>query len=297
MNNQSMMEGLRMLAVETAQQLETVQDHGKLWCAPPAGSEAAADLANRESGPSSAWGEAPVRDVMDIVWMALELADENVRAVGALLGHPQRTCYPFEVLSRAVIEAASLAFWLTEGGVDVRARVARGIVYRMNGATRMEEALDSIGGPHPGEQRRDYGELANDVKQAAADLGLTLTHPGGKWDCAGERYPGYLARASKLSASFSRTPGVPYQVYSGVAHAELWGLWRGCEQLPRNGHPHDRYQLAFTPLAVHSTIQALVGAVTAAAGRTATYLGAATVAAELAKWAGEAGQRLDVLRP
>ncbi len=297
MNNQPMMEDLRMLAAETAQQLEAVQDHGKLWCAPPAGSEAATDLANRETGPSGAWGEAPVRDVMDIVWMALGLADENVRAVGALLNQPQRTCYPFEVVSRAVMEAASLAFWLTESGVDVRARVARGIVYRMNGAVRMEEALDSMGGPRPGEQRRDYGELADDVKQAAADLGLTLTRSGRKWECEGKTYPGYLARASTLSASFSRTPDVPYQVYSGVAHAELWGLWRGCEQLPPNGHPHDRYQLIFTPLAVHSTIQALVGAVTVAARCTATYLGAATVAAELAKWAGEAGQRLDVLRP
>ena len=297
--------------------LESVLDHDALWCAPPAGSKAAADLANAVSGPSGAWREAPVRDVMDIVWMALGLAGENARASAALLGKPARfsglpgirsfrrpldplaprTSFPVEVLARSVIEAASLAFWLTESGLDVRARVARQIVYRMNGATRMEEALDSMGGPRPGEQRRDYGELADDVRQAAADLGLPLTRPGRQWDCDGQKYPGYLDRAANLSTSFAQTPKVPYQVYSGVAHAELWGLWRGYVQLPRNGHPHDRQQLTFKPLNVHSAVQALVGAITSAARRTAGYLGAAAVEAELARWAGEADQRLDALRP
>jgi hypothetical protein len=188
--------------------------------------------------------------------MALGLAGENTRASAVLLGKPARfselpgirsfrradplaprTSFPVEVLSRSVIEAASLAFWLTESGLGVRARVARQIVYRINGAIRMEEALDSMGGPRPGEQRRDYGELADDVRQAAADLGLPLTRSGRQWDCDGQKYPGYLDRAANLSASFARTPTVPYQVYSGVAHAELWGLWRGYTQLPRDGHP------------------------------------------------------------
>jgi len=314
--NQPMMNDLRALVTETARLLESVLDHDGLWCVPPGGSEAAADLANAETGPLGAWGEAPVRDAMDIVWMALGLAGENARAVAVLLGKPTqfgrlpgirlfrradplapRTSFPVEVLSRSVIEAASLAFWLTENGLGVRARVARQVVYRMNGAVRMEEALDSMGGPRPGEQRRDYGELADDVRQAAADLGLPLTLPGRQWDCDGQKYPGYLDRAASLSASFARTPKVPYQVYSGVAHAELWGLWRGYVQLPRNGHPHDRQQLTFKPLNVHSAVQALVGAITSAARRTAGYLGAAAVEAELARWASAVDQRLDVLRP
>lgn len=315
--DQRMMNGLRTLIAETTQLLESVLDHDGLWCVPPAGSEAAADLANAETGPSGAWGETPVRDVMDIVGMALGLAGQNARASAVLLGKPAwftrlpgirlfrrplgslalRTSFPVEVSSRSVIEAASLAFWLTESGLGARARVARQIAYRMNGATRMEEALDSMGGPPPGAQRRDYGELADDVRQAAADLGLALTRPGRQWDCDGQKYPGYLDRAASLSASFARTPKVPYQVYSGVAHAELWGLWRGYVQLPRNGHTHDRQQLTFTPLAVHSAVQALLAAITVAACGTAGYLGAIAVGAELARWEGEANRRLDALRP
>jgi hypothetical protein len=255
-----------------------VLNHDGLWCAPSAGSEAAADLANGETGPSGAWSEAPVRDVMDIVWMALGLAGENVRGSAVLLGKPARlsrlpgirsfrradpfaprTSYPVEILSRSVIEVASRAFWLTEGGLGVRVRVAHQIVYRMNGAIRMEEALDSMGGSRLGEQRCDYVESADDVRQAAGNLGLFLTRSGRQWDCDGQMYLGYLDRAANLSAPFSRTPKVPYQVYSGVAHAGLWGLWRGYVQLPRNGHSRDRQQLTFTPLPVHSAVQALVG--------------------------------------
>jgi hypothetical protein len=311
-----MMNGLRTLVTETTQMFGSVLDHNGLWCIPSAGSEAAADLANAKTGPAGAWGEAAVRDVMDIAWMALGLAGENARAVAVLLGKPAwfirlpgirsfrradpfalRTSFPVEVLTRSVIEAASLAFWLTESGLSVQARVARQIVYRMNGAGWMEKALDSMGGPRPGEQRSDYGELANDVRRAAADLGLPLTQSDRQWDCDGQKYPGYLQRASDLSASFAQTPKVPYQVYSGVAHAELWGLWRGYVQLPRNGHPHDRQQLTFIPLNVHSAVQALVGAITTAARQTAGYLGAAAIRAELARWASTADQRLDALRP
>jgi hypothetical protein len=122
---QSMMNGLQMLVAETAQLLEAALDHDGHWCAPTAGSEAATDLANAQSGPAGAWNEAPVRDLMDIAWMALGLAGENARAAAVLLGKPalfsrlpgfrsfrrsdrfvSRTSYPVEVLSRSVIEAA-----------------------------------------------------------------------------------------------------------------------------------------------------------------------------------------------
>lgn len=296
-SDQSMLTGLCSLVSGTAQRLDALFDHDALWCTPAPGSEAAADLANQETGPGGAWGEPPVRDVLDITWMALGLAGEDMRAFGALLALPPRTCYDCEVLARAALEAASLAFWLTESGIDVRSRVARSMAYRMNGAMRMEEALDNMGGPRSGEQRGDYGELRADVTQDAADHGLTLTQAGRSWKCEDQRYPGYLARASALSARFSHTPPVPYQVYSGVAHAELWGLWRGVEQLPKAGHPHYRHRLTFIPLAVHSATQTLLAAVTVAASRTATYLGASDATAELVKWAGEADQQLDILRP
>lgn len=264
---------------------------------PPAGSEAAADLANGEAGPAGPWGEPPVRDVLDITRMALGMTGEHVQAFGAVLALPPRTCFDCEVLARAAIEAASLAFWLTESGIDVRARVARSMAYRMNGATRMEEALDAMGGPRPGEQRGEYGELRDDVRQDANSHGLVLAQAGRSWKCENEEYPGYLSRARSLSTHFSRTPAVPYQVYSGVAHAELWGLWRGYEQPPKGGHPHDRQRFTFTPLAVHSAAQAALGAAVIAATRTADYLGASAATADLLKWAGEADHQLDILRP
>jgi hypothetical protein len=143
-----------------------------------------------KTGPAgNPWGEQPVRDVLDITAMALGLAGEQTRALGAVLALPPRTSFACEVVARAAIEAASLAYWLTEDGIGVRPRVARSMVYRMNGAARMEEALDDMGGPRPGEQRGDYGELMADVQQDAAAHGLSLLKVSGRWKCDLETFP------------------------------------------------------------------------------------------------------------
>ncbi len=107
----------------------------ELWCAPPAGSEAAGDLAG------CVWGEGPVRNALDIAWMAISTAASETSAFSTVLPDA-RACYAPEILARAVLESASLALWLLEPGIGPRARIARSLAYRLSGATYMETALD-----------------------------------------------------------------------------------------------------------------------------------------------------------
>ncbi len=92
-------------------------------------------------------------------------------------------------------------------------------------------------------------------------------------------------------------PPVPYQVYSGVAHAELWGLWRGITELPADGHPHRPYKIVNHPLAIHTAAKAAVGAVVITAARAANYLGSVEQHKRILQWAKEADTVMDALRP
>ncbi len=155
--------GLQNLVTRALVATASIIDHTP-WCAPPTGSDAAGDLAG------SQWGEAPVRNALDIAWMAIGAAASEILAFSAVLPGA-RTCYASEVLARAVLESASLALWLLEPGIGPRTRVARSIAYRLNGAMHMESALDHLT-LREGEQRSDYGELREDVVEDASGLEL-----------------------------------------------------------------------------------------------------------------------------
>lgn len=285
---------LLALISETLDQLDVLLEHG-IWCVPGRGSEAAADLANREVGRGNTpWGDEPIRDVHEIAWMALGAAVEQTRGFRDLMSHRPRTPFALEVLCRAVLDSSSLAYWLLHEGLSARTRVARQLVYRLNGARWMEKALDNLilG---PGELRSEYGELKDEVLAAATDLGLQVSMP--KMTVDDEGYLGYLARTQELSVHISWIPGVHYQVYSGVVHAELWGLWRGYAQVPREGHRHDRFERVCSPAVMHDATRTLLGPLVIAAARAASYLGAEQILGQIQEWAGALDTELDTLRP
>ena len=92
-------------------------------------------------------------------------------------------------------------------------------------------------------------------------------------------------------------PQGPYQIYSGVAHAELWGLRRGIAELPADEHPHRRYQAVNHPLAIHTAAHAAIGALVITVARAACYLGAAEHNERILRWAEEGDAAMDALRP
>jgi len=266
------------------------------WCLPTPDCEAGLELRELIHGPEGPWGEAPVREVMDIAWIALGLARDELRAFGSVLEQADPSSFALDVLYRGMLESASLVNWLLDMRLGARRRVARGIVYRLSGARHVESALKNfqIG---PIERQEEYGELTPQVVEFADRLGFSdLDTDPRRLRCEGETYPNYLDRSHALVRHYSSTPHTPYQVYSGVLHAELWGLWRGYRQVAGE-HPHERFEPIRHDLAIHTTTQGALGAMIISAARAASYLGATSITESLDAWAAILDVRIVELRP
>lgn len=196
------------------------------WQAEP-GSEAASEFANNEQRPDgTTWGDGPVQAAFAYAQMAMMATIQHGRAVATLV-HPSRPILPQEALTRSALEAASVAWWLLEPGLGARRRVARMQVLRLNSATEDQKTLNVLA--KAGVNVSGIGgETVPFVKSYSAALGLatfTESRKGRGYDqCESEIRPGYTKRVTQLTdaAGFHGA----YPIYSGVAHAELNGLWR-----------------------------------------------------------------------
>src|SRR5215469_7450663 len=191
----------------------------------PAGVELAAEEARRPAPKEGSW---PWLLAPMIASWALQVAVEEAKGFSAVLA-PETTSYAADVLCRGVLETTSLAWWLLDPEIDSETRLARSLVYRLNSADQTERAIKALE-LEPEENRAEYGELPEDVKEAIASVGLiwerrTHEEPRGLF-CGEERLPTYTERAASLVAKIWPQRRLPYAVLSAVTHGELLGLQR-----------------------------------------------------------------------
>lgn len=188
------------------------------WVFKP-GSSAAIETANTEvRRDGSAWGERPVHTVYQLGQMATKLTVEIARC-SVLVVRSARPAVGAEVLTRSSLEAASIVWWLFEPGLTARQRVCRMQLLRRNNAKEFGAALKAVG------DCRSVGnwETIDSVEAYSDELGLKPF--GNKGDeLEGEVRLRYTARVKRLTDDIGFQGG--YNLYSGVAHAELAGLWR-----------------------------------------------------------------------
>lgn len=132
------------------------------------------------------------------------------------------TTYTSGVLARAVMEPGAQAWWLLERGIGARRRVTRSVLVRASSARRLQKSVKAA---DPRGKPRDYGEDPARVTTYARALGLSYTCNSRKTECESESLPGYTDRATE----FEKAIGVSaaYAIYSGAAHAELYGVDAG----------------------------------------------------------------------
>ena len=186
---------------------------------PGPGSPGAAELANTEvRADGSPWGERPARTVFQLGQMQMKMVVEYARST-ALLVAAERPPPAIEVETRAALEAASVTWWLFAPGLTARQRVCRLQLLRRNSARELAKSIDEIG-ENPAAAG---GETIPAIEAYGQSLGLAPFGQGGD-ELEGQVRPRYTARVKDLTAELGYLGG--YSIYSGVAHAELAGVWR-----------------------------------------------------------------------
>lgn len=208
---------LQALVDEVANRVDRWTGH-TAWTFEP-GSPASAEVANTEVRvDGTPWGDRPVRTAYQCAQMATKLAVELSRCTALLIG-ARRPAPGIEAETRASLEAGSAAWWLLEPGRTARQRVCRMQLLRRNGTREYARSLIEVG-----EDPAVAGkETVAGVEAECRALGLApFTRKGDELE--GQARPGYTARVKALTDDLGNKGA--YSIYSGVAHAELTGMWR-----------------------------------------------------------------------
>jgi hypothetical protein len=180
-----------------------------------AGAEVANTVVRLDGSP---WGERPVRTVYAYAQMETAMAVEMARCAALLIGKA-RPAPGVEAVTRAALEAGSVAWWLLEEGLTARQRVCRMQLLRRNSARELARSIEEVG-----EDPAVAGkETVPTIEAECSALGLApFTCKGNELE--GQERLGYTARAKKLTDELGYQGA--YSIYSGVAHGELAGVWR-----------------------------------------------------------------------
>jgi hypothetical protein len=189
--------------------------------------------AQQQSCPAGTWGEAPVREAYALAILNYQVALDHATAIATLTRGAQ-SAVSASVLARALVEAASQAWWLLEPGIGHVKRVARSAALRYRSATEGEKAATADGVPT--DEHSHYTETKTQVEQYANDLGLgalSVDKSKGRivYVCGTERLPTPSKRVEMLFGGID-LPSV-YPVFSGYSHGEVYALLRDFELLTR----------------------------------------------------------------
>jgi len=211
---------LRSVLLQAAEAAATYLD-APVWESSP-GSDGTAEVANQESGPAGPWGEIPVRTAHALTHALMDTVLTHVRALALLYVDSPPAMAPTTV-ARSVMESGATAWWIMEPGIGPRCRVARVTSERLRSAREAAKAISHLQGPvNPA----DYSETEQQVRDYATALGLAVTQGDPRID--GQVRPNSTDLISSLfetDTALNRNQArMVYPVYSGVAHALLYGI-------------------------------------------------------------------------
>lgn len=150
--------------------------------------------------------------------MSTKLAAEFARCAALIIG-ADRPALGIETEVRSALESGSVVWWLLEPGLTARQRICRVQLLRRNSARELAKSIDEIDeGPAVG-----GNETVNGIEAECRELGLAVFTQGGN-ELEGQVRLKYTARVKALTDELGNSGA--YSIYSGVAHAELTGIWR-----------------------------------------------------------------------
>jgi hypothetical protein len=247
---------------------------------------------------------------------ALWAMTEQARTLPAMLDS-HATSYGADVVSRAVLEAASLAWWLLDPGIDAQQRTARWLVWRLHTADESRKAVKALE-LGDDEDPSEYGESLEDIQRDIAELGWSVgdrtetrepnasasttrrrpvLSPVMLPDGRKEHWRGPTERVADLVKSIWPQGGFPYRRLSAVAHAELLGMSLNLAPVSPGDTVLRPTPAPGTALWLWQDAYLVAGALVFTTGRAASFLGLDEYAERLNALTAYLSHALAALRP
>jgi hypothetical protein len=260
-----------------------------VWSA-TAGSEAAAEMANAETGPGGPWGEEPPRTAYAAANLMMTGVLDNLTSLQQMLADTMPVIGP-TIVARSAIEIASTVWWLMEPRIGVRRRVCRELVISLTSARRagqvargMQAAGYHASGPQVGSAVSDALQQEARVLQRITDLGISMPtgrhfEPviGGEQASNATDATGAMLRAVVPA---NAPPDFVYRTYSAITHGEIYGLMNFMAPgVSSSGSPLLHWYLP--PDVLDSTVQVTIAAFKQAYERIRKVMGWGMLAGDL----------------
>jgi hypothetical protein len=290
---QAMFGRLRELVSVAIAEARAVAGENPAWETPREGSLAGTERADQEAKrPVPQAGSWPWRGAPMTAHWALWAMAEQAGMLPAVL-NPHVTSYGADVVSRAVLEAASLAWWLLDPGIDAQRRTARWLVWRLHTADETRKAVNELE-LGDDEDQSGFGEGVEDIQRDIAELGWSIgdrakrREPDGGSGTASkkailspvmlpdgrkESWRGPTDRVADLVKNIWPQGGFPYRRLSAVAHAELWGMSLNLAPVSPGARVLRPTPIPGTALWLWQDAYLVAGALVFTAGRAASFLG------------------------
>lgn len=181
------------------------------------------------------WGPDPVRQVYSTVGLLLAAVDDDLQGIYRLLV-AQVPGIALTASSRSAVELCARAYWLLDPGIDVRARVARGMTERLV-SLREQQKL-----PQDVPRQTEPAQRMAGITSVAKKFGFQVRNDSkGRPLSIGEPRPTSTEVVELLLNG--QDPGfgeVLYRYYSATSHGTLYGI---TAHLKKEEDPADHHEL------------------------------------------------------
>jgi hypothetical protein len=253
---------------------------------PTVGSEAAAEMANAETGPDAPWGQSPPLTAYAAANVMMTGVLDNLSCLHQMLDDTMPT-----IVARSAIEIASTVWWLMEPRIGVRRRVCRELVISLISARRagqVARGMQSTGyhtsGPQVGNAVSDALQQEARILQRITDLGIGPP-TGRNYEpvIEGEQASNATAATGAMLRAVvpvNAPPDFVYRTYSAITHGELYGLMNFMTPgVSSGGSPLLHWYLP--PDVLDSTVQVTIAAFKQTYGRIRKVMGWGMLAGDL----------------
>jgi hypothetical protein len=191
---------------------------------PRPGSPAARESRGESLG--GEWGAIPSADAAASVLLLTAACRDHLLAAADIM-NARRASMALYTVIRGSAEAASIAFYLLDPGIDGRERVRRSLNWRLAGLCEEMNLMRGLGGAEALASLRHRQQRVDAIARTAQQHGFQFHAPDGN-------RPGRLGAKTPsatqlIEACASRTPGLgtaQQRVMSGVAHSQVHALIR-----------------------------------------------------------------------